>query len=174
MSAPAPTPRTFRVFHCTTPEEQKRALELRIEVFVREQKFTMEDELDDKDDTADHFVMVAVNPDGTEEDAGTIRWWPKPGQIAGKLGRLCVIPKYRGGGSGRNLVLFMEDHIRRRQGKAGAALAGENSVLSVAHSQAYATGFYAKLGYKQEGEMFLEDGADHMKMVKELQLDPEA
>ena len=46
-----------------------------------------------KDPESDHLIMYRVGADGEKEDAGTIRWWPKPGQPegkpAGKLGRVC-------------------------------------------------------------------------------------
>ncbi len=44
--------------------------------------------LDRKDPESDHFLMMTTGPDGKEEDAGTIRWWPKPNQAAGKMGRV--------------------------------------------------------------------------------------
>ncbi|GAA6002638.1 hypothetical protein JCM10207_007605 [Rhodosporidiobolus poonsookiae] len=171
------TPRTYRVSYCASDDEYERALAIRIAVFCAEQKFSLEDEYDPPVEvdkvTTDHLLMTCVHPDGTEEDAGVIRWWPKT-PSTGKLGRLCVLQKFRGGGSGRNLVLALEDHLRQRKGHAGKAMQGQESVTIIVHSQAYAEGFYAKLGYQVEGEMFLEDGADHIKLVKTLQLDPEA
>ncbi|GAA5855083.1 hypothetical protein JCM8547_002373 [Rhodosporidiobolus lusitaniae] len=169
-SAPA---RNFVVRLAESEEDRQRALNVRIAVFVDEQGFSMEDELDDKDATSDHFLMVNLNEDGTEEDAGTIRWWPKPNSTSGKLGRLAVIKKFRGGGSGKVLVLALEEHLKQRGGKAGEALKGKESVDIIAHSQAYAQGFYEKCGYTAEGELFLEDGADHIKVVKRVAHIPE-
>ncbi|BGP12360.1 hypothetical protein JCM10213v2_000276 [Rhodosporidiobolus nylandii] len=160
MSPPAPPKRTLRVEAADGDEGYQRALAIRIKVFVDEQKFSMEDELDDKDETSDHFLLIATNEDGTEEDAGTIRWWPKPdvSPPAGKLGRLAVLKPFRGGGSGKMLVLAMGEHVRQRRGKAGVALRGEKSVT---------------LGYVAEGEPFDEDGAPHIKLLKSIELVPE-
>lgn len=36
----------FEVIHCTSPEDIKRCLAIRVKVFVKEQGFTMEDEID--------------------------------------------------------------------------------------------------------------------------------
>ncbi|GAA6058498.1 hypothetical protein JCM10212_006937 [Sporobolomyces blumeae] len=148
----------------------KRCLAIRIAVFVDEQKFTMEDELDEKDAASDHLLVVDVKEDGTEEDVGTIRWWPKPDQAAGKMGRVAVVQKYRGSGLGRVLIEALHDHLVYRRGKAGIAAKGQKSVLSIAHSQAYAQGFYERNGYVREGDLFLEDGADHCRMVREITL----
>jgi len=41
MSSPV-----FEVIHCTTPEDIQRCIAIRIEVFVKEQGFTMQDEMD--------------------------------------------------------------------------------------------------------------------------------
>ncbi|GJN92176.1 hypothetical protein Rhopal_005206-T1 [Rhodotorula paludigena] len=163
-------PRTYRVQLC---EDFERCLKIRIAVFVDEQGFTMEDELDDKDESSDHFIMTMTNEDGTEEDAGTIRWWPKPGLAAGKIGRVCVLPKFRGGGTGKLLMQAVEDHLHHRRGKAGVALHGKTSVKALVHSQMHAEGFYARSGYVREGEQFMEDGAPHCLLVKTIELVPE-
>ncbi|GAA5899191.1 GNAT family N-acetyltransferase [Sporobolomyces salmoneus] len=151
----------------------EQCLDIRIAVFVDEQKFTMEDELDEKDESSDHLLLLDEKPDGTTEQIGTIRWWPIPGRAAGKMGRVAVLKPYRGLGIGRVLIDVLEEHLRERRGKAGEALKGKEEVESIAHSQAYAQGFYEKSGYVREGDLFLEDGADHVKMVKAVKLKPE-
>ncbi|GAA5877315.1 hypothetical protein JCM16303_006241 [Sporobolomyces ruberrimus] len=151
----------------------KKCLDIRIAVFVDEQKFTMEDELDEKDEASDHLLLVDEKADGTTEDVGTIRWWPIPGKAAGKMGRVAVLQSYRGKGIGRVLIEVLEEHLHERRGKAGEALKGKNEVESIAHSQAYAQGFYEKSGYVREGDLFLEDGADHVKMVRTVKLKAE-
>lgn len=154
---------------------------------------------DRKDPESDHLIMYRVGANGEHEDAGTIRWWPKPGQPAGKpagkLGRVCgasspsrrenlalsnshihartVLPKFRGGGTGKILMQALEAHLRARKGKAGVALRGEKSVRVLVHSQLHAEGFYARAGYVREGGQFMEDGAPHCLLVKELELVPE-
>ncbi|GAA5888762.1 hypothetical protein JCM6882_002842 [Rhodosporidiobolus microsporus] len=175
MIAAPPSKRTFRVQHCETQADWDRAVAIRIAVFVDEQKFSMEDELDDKDASSDHFLLIAKHEDGTEEDAGTIRWWPKPNvhPPAGKLGRLAVHKHFRGGGSGKLLVLAMEEHVKQRRGKAGIALKGEKSAKVICHSQTHAQKFYEKSGYVAEGDVFIEDGGPHILLTKVLELKPE-
>ncbi|CEQ38760.1 SPOSA6832_00238, partial [Sporobolomyces salmonicolor] len=101
------------------------------------------------------------------------RRWPKPGKREGKMGRVALHKKFRGGGTGKLLVMALEEHLRSRRGKGGIASTGRSNLLSIAHSQAYAQGFYERAGYVREGDLFLEDGADHVRMVKEIQLEPE-
>ncbi|GAA5827192.1 hypothetical protein JCM11251_001161 [Rhodosporidiobolus azoricus] len=175
MTTLAATKRTFRVQHCQTKEDWERAVAIRVKVFVDEQKFSMEDELDDKDESSDHFLLIAKNEDGAEEDAGTIRWWPKPNvhPPAGKLGRLAVLKHFRGGGSGKQLVLAMEEHVKQRKGKAGVALKGEKHVKVICHSQTHAQNFYEKSGYVAEGDVFIEDGGPHILLTKVIELVPE-
>ncbi|GAA5918296.1 hypothetical protein JCM1841_002153 [Sporobolomyces salmonicolor] len=173
MASPSAHRVAFRTLLCESDPDFQRCLAIRIAVFVDEQRFSLEDELDDKDATADHLLLVATNGDGTEEDAGTIRWWPKPGKREGKMGRVALHKKFRGGGTGKLLVMALEEHLRSRRGKGGIASTGRSNLLSIAHSQAYAQGFYERAGYVREGDLFLEDGADHVRMVKEIQLEPE-
>lgn len=73
--------------------------------------------------------------------------WPLPGKAAGKMGRVAVLKPYRGKGIGRVLIDVLEEHLRERRGKAGEALKGKQEVESIAHSQAYAQGFYEKVSF---------------------------
>ncbi|POY75361.1 GNAT family acetyltransferase [Rhodotorula taiwanensis] len=155
--------RTYNVRFVENEQDFDRVIKVRIAVFVEEQGYSLEDELDEKDPESDHFLMTTVGPDGNEEDAGTIRWWPKPNQAAGKMGRVAVLPKFRGGGTGRLLIQAMEEHVRQRKGKAGVAAKG--------YSTMHAEGFYAKAGYLRQGEQFMEDGAPHCLLIKDLELD---
>ena len=245
--------RTYNVRFVETEEDYDRVIKVRVAVFVEEQGYALEDELDEyvhvacffdehsyvrlaerdcfsnrKDPESDHFLMTTTGADGKEEDAGTIRWWPKPNQAAGKMGRvagefcLCpkrkvslpfhhrayfpdrwaslspVMPKFRGGGTGKLLINAMEEHVRQRKGKAGLAAQGYPSVRVHCHSQMHAEGFYAKSGYLRQGDQFMEvrdfvhlaacltriplmglaavrekDGAPHCLLVKDIELVPE-
>jgi len=71
--------------------------------------------------------------------------WPKPDLPAGKMGRVAVLKKYRGTGVGRVLIEVLEEHLRERKGRAGEAMKGLKTVQSIAHSQAYAQGFYERV-----------------------------
>lgn len=64
----------------------------------------------------------------------------------------------------------LEEHIVARRGKAGVALRGEKRVRVLVHSQVHAEGFYARSGYKRQPGQFLEDGAPHCLLTKDLEL----
>ncbi|TNY21653.1 acyl-CoA N-acyltransferase [Rhodotorula diobovata] len=146
----------------------------RHKVFIEEQGYAAEIEVDALDPLCDHLLMTQTEPDGTTTDIGTLRFYPPKL----KLGRVAILPAYRGGGRGKLLVEALEEHVRERRGKtgdgkAGVALRGEKSVRVLVHSQLHAEGFYARAGYVREGGQFMEDGAPHCLLVKELELVPE-
>lgn len=134
-----------------------------------------------KDPDSDHFVLFK---DGAP--IGTIRYFPP----LAKLGRLAVLKEGRGVGAGRLLCDALEEHLVHRRGKAGVAHALDSQVTIVANSQAHAQvslvrgrttckaliwlrscsqGFYAKLGYTAEGELFLEVSFDVRMCIRTFQ-----
>ncbi|KZS91316.1 acyl-CoA N-acyltransferase [Sistotremastrum niveocremeum HHB9708] len=141
--------------------DRKRLLDqciaMRIEVFVGEQGFDLDTEVDQYDDTATHFLL-RLTP--SLQPIGTIRAVSIPGGY--KLGRLVVVKEFRQFGFGRDLVLKMSDWARE--------VAGSEPVEIVAYAQLYVKAFYAKYGYVPEGDEQEVDGAPHQKMV--LRINP--
>ncbi|GAA99862.1 uncharacterized protein L969DRAFT_14556 [Mixia osmundae IAM 14324] len=129
-------------------------LHIRTVVFVEEQGFTLELELDGKDDDCVHFVLfdTQVQPPLA---IGTVRFVMRPKT---KLGRLALLKEARGKGAGRIICLAMEHYVRDHQ------LATEISL----HAQLQARGFYQKLGYRLIGEQFMEDDSPHVLMRRDL------
>lgn len=124
------------------------ARQIREAVFVREQGFQLE--FDKTDETAVHIVAW----DGTQP-AGTCRVYPAEGCF--HIGRVAVLPQYRGTGLGRELMRRAEAYIRCTGGTA-AELSG----------QVQASGFYKKLGYTPVGEIYPDEGCPHIRMQKKL------
>ncbi|WP_017572685.1 GNAT family N-acetyltransferase [Nocardiopsis halotolerans] len=120
-------------------------------VFVAEQQVPVEEEWDARDATADHLLAL----DGGVP-VGTVRLVDQ-GDGAGLLGRLAVLPKGRGTGTGAALVRAVEERARER-GFARVEL----------HAQTHALGFYARLGYTAHGEEFLDAGIPHLHMARDL------
>ncbi|MEE2038514.1 GNAT family N-acetyltransferase [Nocardiopsis sp. CT-R113] len=120
-------------------------------VFVSEQQVPVEEEWDERDSAADHFLAL-----GDGVPVGTVRLVDQ-GDGAGLLGRLAVLPKGRGNGTGALLVRAVEDRARER-GLARVEL----------HAQTHALGFYARLGYTAHGDEFLDAGIPHLHMVRDL------
>ena len=126
------------------------ALELRHEVFVVEQSVPLADELDGRDDEAEHLVAVE---DG--KVVGTCRLLHHDGVT--KLGRMAVAPVARGRGIAGALLAEAEDAARR---------AGSRTM--VLDAQTGALGLYERAGYRVEGEEFLDAGIPHLTMRKAL------
>ena len=126
------------------------AFALRVEVFVVEQQVPAELELDEFDDTATH--LAALHDD---QVVGTARIIADGGTC--KIGRLAVRAAARRGGLGSRLMA-----------RAEAIAAGEGAREIVLHAQVSVAGFYRKLGYREEGEVFDEAGIPHIGMRKRL------
>jgi predicted GNAT family N-acyltransferase len=75
----------------------------------------------------------------------------------GKIGRVAVLAEYRGRGIGIRLLESVE-RIAREWGLESTWL----------NAQAGAVSFYEKLGYRLEGEPFVEAGIPHRRMRKFL------
>ncbi|MGV3722358.1 MAG: GNAT family N-acetyltransferase [Actinomycetota bacterium] len=134
-----------RLIH--SDEEYQAALRVRRLVFVQEQGGPLEDEPDQHDATARHFVMVHA-----DEVIGAARiYQPEAGLT--KIGRVCLLPERRGEGLGE---LLMRELLRY-----AASLEAARIVLD---AQCYAIPFYERLGFRVVGEEFLDAGIPHRRM----------
>ncbi|KAH9060954.1 acyl-CoA N-acyltransferase [Lactarius vividus] len=134
--------------------------DVRIEVFHREQGFPLDTEIDELDETAEHFLLRLLP---SLRPIGTIRASRTSNTDYYKLSRLAVLNDYRKLHLGRELVFALHDWVA-----TDALSRGETSAKVVSHSQIPAIAFYAKFGYTPEGDQFDEDGAPHQKMVLHL------
>lgn len=125
------------------------AFSLRWKVFVEEQKF--HDEADDYDQKAEHLVIYdADKPIGTGRTIDL-----ENGSL--KIGRVCILKEYRGKGIGR---LIMEE-IERSAKEKGYS----NLILG---AQCRVSEFYNAVGYKEVGEIYLDEHCEHIDMIKEI------
>ena len=128
-----------------------RAYAIRRRVFIEEQQVPEEIELDADDALAFH-ALATVGDDaigcGRMLDHGD-------GEV--KIGRMAVMPQFRGTGVGREILRFLMDRARAR-GLRKAVL----------HAQLSAEGFYLKEGFTPLGDVFDEAGIAHRKMEKLL------
>lgn len=117
-------------------------------VFVEEQGVPAELEWNEGDAECRHVLARA--PDRTA--VGTGRLHP-----SGRLGRLAVLPAFRGLGVGG---LLLDELL---------AMAAETGLRRVVlHAQARATRFYERRGFVASGEVFMEAGIAHLTMSREL------
>lgn len=143
---------TLRSFKELTPYELYRILNLRNEVFVMEQSCLFLD-TDEKDLAAWH--LMGWNAGG--ELCAYARLLPAG--VAYELpsiGRVVTAPKWRHIGVGKQLMyralMYCRDLFGPTSLKIGAQL--------------YLKNFYASFGFEQSGEVYLEDGIEHVEMTK--------
>jgi ElaA protein len=144
---------TLKGFQELTPDELYAILRLRSLVFVVEQQCIFLD-MDNLDQPAYHLMGWEGDNLVTYTrllDKGTA--YPDYPSI----GRVVTSPDVRRTGIGR---LLMEESIRQLEN-----LFGPQPIKIGA--QYYLKSFYGSLGFEQSGEIYLEDGIEHIPMIKE-------
>ena len=121
---------------------------VRREVFVVEQEVPIELELDGADFECRH--LLAFDSEG--RPIGTARM-----QVDGHIGRIAVVKSWRRRSVGSRLVEALVESARE---------AGLTSVDL--GSQVHALGFYRKLGFEPQGDVFMEAGIPHQAMLRRL------
>lgn len=133
-------------------EKMHLALYLRKEVFVDEQGFSLEDELDEQDKTALHVI-------GQNEMGETIcvaRIFLQEEGVY-HAGRIAVKQDVRGKGIG---AMLMQELFRKAKELGACAIE-----LGAQHDKAV---FYERVGFVRFGEPFLDAGYPHISMRKNL------
>ena len=128
---------------------RQSAFDIRRRVFIEEQQIPEAEEWDDADATATHFLAR----DG-DRPAATARLIAAG--VTAKIGRVAVLPEYRGTGLGRDLMRHILDHATSH-GFSG----------SVLEAQTYAIPFYERLGYVAEGPEY-DDGSGILHRLMRL------
>ncbi|MDO9219470.1 MAG: GNAT family N-acetyltransferase [Thiobacillus sp.] len=134
----------FQIHETDWARDATRLSTIRRVVFIEEQGVPAALEWDEHD--ADALQLLAIQADGTP--IGCARLLPD-----GHIGRMAVLPAWRGCGVGRALLAAA---IRAAQARGHATLK-----LS---AQTHAAGFYADAGFVAEGEAYEEAGIPHVAM----------
>jgi predicted GNAT family N-acyltransferase len=125
---------------------------VRRSVFIEEQRIAEEDEWDALDPLVTHVLAYAPGDSAKRDAVGTGRLEP-----TGKIGRVAVLPRYRGTGTGAALMQRLMD------------LASERGFTEVyLHAQVTAAGFYERLGFRADGPEFDEVGIPHQRMRRSV------
>jgi len=138
------SPMEFRVVLGDWATQQFAARLVRDEVFIHEQKISVEDEWDDMDAVCVHAIVYG--PD--DEVLGTGRLLPD-----GHIGRMAVRKAARGAGVGAAIL---------KELKAEAKLRGHKDVVLSAQMQVEP--FYARCGFVREGDEYMDVGMPHIQM----------
>ena len=142
----------FRVEPADYAADFKDLRSIREPVFVIEQQVPLEEEWDAMDPQCHHVIAR----DAQHRPIGTGRLTPEH-----KIGRMAVLPEWRGKGVGEALLMALIDQARTLG-------LGQVSL----NAQVDAIGFYEKYGFAAYGERFEEAGIQHQAM--RLALEPPA
>ena len=144
----------LKKFDELTPLQLYIVLQLRNAVFVAEQACVFQD-ADDKDQESYHLMGF----DGSMLVAYTRLLAPGLGYEQASIGRVVTASSVRRYGVGK---LLMQHSIA-----AIYKLFGTEPIKIGA--QRYLKNFYESFGFKQIGDMYLEDGIEHIYMLKKVQ-----
>jgi ElaA protein len=140
---------TLKKFDDLTPHELYAILQLRGEVFVVEQNCVYQD-MDNKDLRA--WMLM-----GWEEGkllAHTRLLPPGLSYEEASIGRVVSSPSARGRGIGRELMIKSIESVYILYGQGPIRIG----------AQLYLQSFYASLGFRPEGDIYLEDNIQHIIM----------
>ena len=138
-------------FESLTPDELYALLQLRTEVFVVEQNCVFQD-MDNKDQESHHLMGFCEG-----KLAAYTRLVP-PGYIyeQASIGRVVTSPSVRRSGAGRVLMQESIDALYTIYGKQPIKIG----------AQLYLKKFYESFAFEQISEVYLEDGIEHIYMLK--------
>lgn len=134
----------------SNPKELEDAYTVRKIVFVDEQNVPVEEEIDQYEDEAAHFVLY-------HHDApiGAGRFRDVEGY--GKVERICVLKEARKLGAGKAMMEEIE-----------AYALGKGFHKLKLNAQTHAIPFYTNLGYEVVSDEFLDAGIPHKTMMKTI------
>ncbi|HWJ92557.1 MAG TPA: GNAT family N-acetyltransferase [Flavisolibacter sp.] len=143
----------LRKFDALTPDQLYAILRLRNEVFVVEQNCVFQD-ADDKDQRAHHLMGFA----GDRLIAYTRLLPAGEAYKEASIGRVVTSPSVRRTGAGRTLMEESIVTLYRIFGRQAIKIG----------AQLYLKKFYESFGFEQVSEVYLEDGIEHIYMVKDI------
>ncbi len=137
---------SIRQIQFTDPEFES-CFQIRLTVFVEEQNVPLEEERDEYDETALHFLAT-----GNGTPLGTARVILKDAGATAKITRVAVLPSARKLGVGAALMQHIENSVSAKK--------------FLLDAQTHALPFYERLGYAAYGDPFMEANIPHRHMQK--------
>ncbi len=142
----------IKTIRATETYQQAGAYYVRIQGMARQHGITLREEFDEHD-TPDTKYIVLLDD---EFPVATCRMY-RTDENTAVIGRVVVLPEYRGKGLGAKTVKEAESWLSEL---------GITTVI--VNSRDVAVGFYEKLGYKVEDSTVIHDTFDCIKMKKDL------
>lgn len=140
----------FSVMHADWAREQSRLSCIRRCVFIEEQGVPEALEWDAADADASTVHLLAIDREGLAIGCARLL-------ADGHIGRMAVLPGWRGRGVGRALLAAALSEARARA----------HRIVKLS-AQAHAAGFYAREEFAIVGEAYQEAGIAHVAMQKSL------
>ena len=131
------------------PEMLEDCFYIRKKVFVEEQGVPEESEIDESESI--HLIGY-----DNGQPVATARIRPI-NETTVKIERVAVIKSHRGQGMGRMLMQAVESLAK-----------DEGFYVATMNAQCHAIPFYESLNFKMRGNIFLEEGIEHIEMTKKL------
>ena len=140
----------WRSFDSISKDELYDVLSLRQRVFIIEQDCFYED-LDYSDQDANHLLLYQDN-----KLIGYSRVFP-PGikYYAASIGRIVTDLDYRGKGYGKSITHESIQFLKNNFPESDITISAQHRLVD----------FYENLGFETEGNVYLEDDIDHIKMT---------
>tara|TARA_B110000438_G_C15602482_1_gene558636 strand:- start:11 stop:478 length:468 start_codon:yes stop_codon:yes gene_type:complete len=149
------------IFKIKNNAELKKAFDVRIKVFVDEQGCPISEERDKWDNwdtiNKESFHFNIYYKDVCAGTARVIIEDNSNSNFSAKIQRVCILDKFRNIHLGKYLMTELHQFIIKSGFK-----------YSELSAQISAIGFYSKLGYKEEGKIYMDAGIEHKKMTKKL------
>ena len=143
----------IRVIRATETWQQAGAYYVRIQGMARQHGITLRREFDEHDTPDTKYIVLTDD----EFPVATCRFYPLEDGAA-MIGRVVVLPEYRGRGLGQRAVTEAESWLREL-----------GCTKAVVESRDVAVGFYEKLSYTiTDGSIIHGDTFDCIRMEKEL------
>ncbi len=122
-------------------------------VFMREQGVPAELEWDELDESSRH--VLALNAQGVAIGCGRIV--PPVSDGPAHIGRMALLPEWRGKGVGSALMEHLLEYAR-----------SQHYVLIELNAQTQAVAFYQRFEFTEVGDVFMDAGIPHIRMQLSL------
>ena len=136
----------------TEASDLEACMALRWEVFVEEQGVAAHEEQDGQDHLCQH---VLARLDG--QAVGAARFKQIDDYV--KIQRVCVPKQHRRKSIGADMMRFIGQEAKR----------SASARFAILGAQTHAMAFYQKLGFEEEGQVYMDAGIPHMDMRLNLQ-----
>jgi len=131
----------------SSPKELQDCLNIRLEVFVKGQKVSVEEEVDGRDQESEHYLLkVDEQPVGVAR----VRFMEKDAKIE----RVAILDAFQNKGLGRHLMCAILDDLKQNKELENARLG----------SQTHAIPFYERLGFIVCSKEYMDAGIPHKDM----------